>query len=70
MVIIWIMICNYYNFFFYDVVVCVDGIFYKYVFILDGNCNWEVYDVFLELGDDNEFWNFKWIIWMRDLFYR
>lgn len=47
--------CNHYNFFFYDVAVCVDGTFHKYVFIPDGNCNREAYDVFLELGDDNEF---------------
>ena len=35
--------------------VCVDGTFHKYVFTPDGNCNREAYDVFLELGDDNEF---------------
>lgn len=43
------------QFFFYDVAVCVDGTFHKYVFTPDGNCNREAYDVFLELGDDNEF---------------
>ena len=54
--------CNHYNFFFYDVAVCVDGTFHKYVFTPDGNCNREAYDVFLELGDDNEFWNSEWTI--------
>ena len=37
--------------------VCVDGTYHKYVFTPDGNCNRESYDVFLELGDDSEFWN-------------
>jgi len=37
------------------VAVCLDGTFHKYVFTPDGNCNREAYDVFLELGDDNEF---------------
>ena len=40
--------------FVFSVAVCVDGTFHKYVFTPDGNCNRESYDVFLELGDDNE----------------
>ena len=43
-------------FFFFLAAVCVDGTYHKYVFTPDGNCNRERYDVFLELGDDNEFW--------------
>ena len=31
--------------------VCVDGTFHKYVFVPDGNCNREAYDVFLDVDD-------------------
>ncbi|XP_071955912.1 WD repeat domain phosphoinositide-interacting protein 4-like [Antedon mediterranea] len=37
------------------VAACVDGTFHKCVFNKDGNCNREAYDVFLEVGNDDEF---------------
>ena len=47
------IICN--SVFHFIVAVCMDGTYHKYVFTHDGSCNRESYDVFLELGDDNEF---------------
>uniref|UniRef100_A0A0V0GEV0 Uncharacterized protein n=1 Tax=Triatoma dimidiata TaxID=72491 RepID=A0A0V0GEV0_TRIDM len=37
------------------IAICVDGTFHKYVFNIDGNCNRESYDVYLEIFDDDEF---------------
>lgn len=37
------------------IALCMDGTFHKYVFTTDGNCNREVYDVFLDVCDDDEF---------------
>ncbi|KAJ8314728.1 hypothetical protein KUTeg_006878 [Tegillarca granosa] len=34
------------------IAVCVDGTFHKYVFTVEGNCNRESYDVYLDIGDD------------------
>ncbi|XP_025076265.1 WD repeat domain phosphoinositide-interacting protein 4-like [Pomacea canaliculata] len=34
------------------VAACVDGTFHKYVFTMDGNCNRDSFDVFLEMGED------------------
>ena len=48
-VLVFVLFC------FFFAAVCVDGTYHKYVFTPDGNCNRERYDVFLELGDDNEF---------------
>jgi len=36
-------------------VICIDGTFHKYVFNVDGGCNRESFDVFLELCQDEEF---------------
>ncbi|XP_066602866.1 WD repeat domain phosphoinositide-interacting protein 4-like [Prorops nasuta] len=37
------------------IAVCMDGTFHKYVFNTDGNCNREVFDVFLDVCDDTDF---------------
>uniref|UniRef100_UPI00358EA6EF WD repeat domain phosphoinositide-interacting protein 4-like n=1 Tax=Myxine glutinosa TaxID=7769 RepID=UPI00358EA6EF len=37
------------------VAVCVDGTFHKYAFTLEGNCNREAFDVYLDIGDDDDF---------------
>ncbi|KAL1509504.1 hypothetical protein ABEB36_004223 [Hypothenemus hampei] len=34
--------------------VCFDGTFYKYAFSVEGICNGEAYDVFLDVDDDND----------------
>ena len=33
------------------VAVCFDGSYHKYVFNKDGNCNREVFDLYLDVGD-------------------
>lgn len=35
------------------IALCYDGSFHKYVFTKDGNCNREAFDLYLDLGDDN-----------------
>ncbi|XP_014671280.1 PREDICTED: WD repeat domain phosphoinositide-interacting protein 4-like [Priapulus caudatus] len=35
--------------------ICVDGTFHKYVFTQDGSCNREAYDVYLDIGDNEDF---------------
>lgn len=37
--------------------ICVDGTFHKYVFTPDGNCNREAFDVYLDICDDDDFWD-------------
>ena len=37
------------------IVVCVDGTYHKYSFNLDGNCNREAYNMYLELEDETDF---------------
>ncbi|XP_044727357.1 WD repeat domain phosphoinositide-interacting protein 4-like [Chrysoperla carnea] len=37
------------------VAVCLDGTFHKYIFNIEGNCNRQAFDVFLDLCDDEEF---------------
>uniref|UniRef100_A0A8C4QVX6 WD repeat domain 45 n=1 Tax=Eptatretus burgeri TaxID=7764 RepID=A0A8C4QVX6_EPTBU len=37
------------------VAVCVDGTFHKYAFTLEGSCNREAFDVYLDIGDDDDF---------------
>ena len=43
-------------FLFFFAAICVDGSFHKYVFTPEGNCNREAYDVYLDVGDDMDFW--------------
>lgn len=47
--------CNIFKNVNFVIVICVDGIFYKYVFIFDGNCNREVFDVYFDICDDDDF---------------
>ncbi|KAL1777223.1 WD repeat domain phosphoinositide-interacting protein 4 isoform X2 [Sigmodon hispidus] len=37
------------------IAICVDWTFHKYVFTPDGNCNREVFDVYLDICDDDDF---------------
>ncbi|KOC60816.1 WD repeat domain phosphoinositide-interacting protein 4 [Habropoda laboriosa] len=37
------------------IAICMDGTFHKYVFTADGNCNREVFDVFLDVCDHDDF---------------
>lgn len=36
------------------IAICLDGTFHKYVFNVDGNCNREAYDVFIDICDDDD----------------
>lgn len=38
----------------YVTAICVDGTFHKYVFTPEGSCNREAYDIFLDIGDDDD----------------
>jgi len=37
------------------IAICYDGTFHKYVFTKDGNCNRESYDLFIDVGNDEDF---------------
>uniref|UniRef100_S4RER8 WD repeat domain 45 n=1 Tax=Petromyzon marinus TaxID=7757 RepID=S4RER8_PETMA len=34
---------------------CVDGTFHKYMFTPEGSCNREAFDIYLDIGDDDDF---------------
>lgn len=37
--------------------VCMDGTFHKFLFAKDGTCNREGFEQFLNVTEDQEFWN-------------
>ena len=37
------------------IAICYDGTFHKYVFTKDGNCNREAYDLFIDVGNEEDF---------------